>query len=136
MNPALINFNAHFSIHPDKISARNMSYVQLQEFEAAVSFVQKRASRPKPGIKWIWADLPCWMQFFRNKFREECGVGCKKQSWRERGLLKSVSLHRGIMSCMEEKRLLYRLSWISLFYMCSSVQFFCYMTAYKIFHSS
>ena len=65
---ALINISADFTVHPDKISARDLSYAQLHEFEASVSPMEDTTSRPKPGIKWIWAYLPWWLQFFRKKF--------------------------------------------------------------------
>lgn len=84
MNPALINFSAVFIIHPDKISAR--------EFEASVSLMQDRASRPKHGIKWIQAYLPSWMQFFRNKFGANVEEDAKSRVG-ERGLLGSASFH-------------------------------------------
>lgn len=53
MKPALIHFAADFIIHVDKTSARDLSYVQLHDFEASASLMWDGASRSKPGIQWI-----------------------------------------------------------------------------------
>lgn len=47
------NISANFIIHPHKITARNLSYVQLHEFGASVCLTQNKVSKPKASIKWM-----------------------------------------------------------------------------------
>lgn len=89
----------------DKTSARDLSYVQLHEFEASVSLMWDGAWHPM-DLGWF-AILNAILQ---EQIQGKCGMGCKKWGSGGRGWLGSVSLHRGRLLCMKEEEQLYRLS--------------------------
>lgn len=108
-----MNFSEDFIIHTDKICARDLSYVQLHEFETLVSVMQDRASRPKSGIKWMLIyHLEC------NASGTNLGKmwkGMQKAELERKRLTEETEeayflMDRGKMLCMEEEKLWYRLS--------------------------
>ena len=105
MNSALINFNGDFTIHTDKISATDVNYDQLREFEASVSY----AGQSQQTQAWHQINLGLFTilnAILQEQIWKKCVGGCRKQGLRERGLLMSVSrrVHRGILLCYAWKR--------------------------------
>lgn len=87
MNPVLINCSA------DKIYAWDLNYAQTYEFVASVSVLQDS----QQSQFWLQIELGLFTTLnaiLQGQIWEKCERKCKKQSWRETGLLRSMSLHR------------------------------------------